>query len=115
MVKCLQKHTLFHISSYKMCLLKLVKPVSYLIFYICLLLSVIQIDSIIYLFYLEGVEAIDDAMMVYISVTRVKELIDEVLKPVIKEAKKENLFFLDGIILAELVKWDHLNLFRKPI
>lgn len=37
-----------------------------------------------------GVEAIDDAMMIYISVTRVKELIDEVLKPVIKEAKKES-------------------------
>lgn len=29
-------------------------------------------------------------MMMYISVTRVKELIDEVLKPVIKEAKKES-------------------------
>jgi len=29
-------------------------------------------------------------MMIYISVTRVKELIDEVLKPVIKEAKKES-------------------------
>jgi len=37
-----------------------------------------------------GTDAIDEAMMIYISVTRVKELIDDVLKPVIKEAKKES-------------------------
>ena len=49
-----------------------------------------QLFKLLITLILIGVEAIDDAMMIYISVTRVKELIDEVLKPVIKEAKKES-------------------------
>lgn len=46
----------------------------------------------IYINFIDNEDAIDDNMMVYMSVTKVKKIITEVLEPVLVQAKKESVF-----------------------
>jgi hypothetical protein len=48
-------------------------------------------------YFIDNEDAIDENMMIYMSVTKVKKIITEVLEPVLIQAKKESVF-VNGVV-----------------
>ena len=48
-------------------------------------------------YFIDNEDAIDENMMIYMSVTKVKKIITEVLEPVLIQAKKESVF-VNGLV-----------------
>ena len=47
--------------------------------------------------FIDNEDAIDENMMIYMSITKVKKIITEVLEPVLIQAKKESVF-VNGVV-----------------